>query len=89
MAAMRESRESIPACCASAAMLGGPCPVCGPPTLLPGAPRGPQRVAREGCAACAQLAREVGRALWCQYCSTRWSATPPEPVAPTPGDHDA
>lgn len=66
MATARESRPSLPYCCEAAALLGGDCPVCVRPSLLPAPPRGPQRVARgEGCAHCAQLAREVGRDVGC------------------------
>ncbi len=66
MATMRDSRPSLPMCCLAAADVGGPCPVCGRPSLLPAPPRGPERVAHgEGCAHCAQLARELGRHVGC------------------------
>jgi len=62
----RESRPSLPMCCLAAAAVGGPCPVCGRPSLPPPPPRGAPVVARgEGCAHCAQLAREVGRDVGC------------------------
>lgn len=72
--AVRESRPSL-MCCRFARCLGGGCPACVRPSLPPPPPRGAPVVARVACAACATLARELGRDVGCLR-HPRETATP-------------